>query len=48
MEKKPLLCRLHRHRWERRFNEDGQAFFLCDRCGSSKDVFILNDTSALF
>ena len=45
MDKKPLLCRLHRHRWQHEFNEEGQGYYLCERCGTTKDEFRLSDSS---
>jgi hypothetical protein len=31
--KKPLLCRLKRHKWVRRTAEDGGGYFQCTACG---------------
>jgi hypothetical protein len=28
-----VLCRLGRHHWQRRSNDDGGAYFACTRCG---------------
>ncbi|BBH64178.1 hypothetical protein ACTI_08630 [Actinoplanes sp. OR16] len=31
--KKPLACRLGRHKWERRSTSDGNRYTQCSRCG---------------
>lgn len=33
-----VLCRIGRHRWERRRNEDGKGYVACSRC--SKDYYM--------
>jgi hypothetical protein len=32
----PLLCRLNRHKWERRSTEDGKGYLKCKACGKDR------------
>jgi hypothetical protein len=32
--RKPLLCRLKRHKWVRHSTEDGEGYFQCAACGT--------------
>lgn len=41
--KKPLLCLLGRHQWRNQFNDEGQRFQTCDRCGKYRDQIHLAD-----
>jgi len=45
VDKKPLWCRLRRHDWKHEHNEEGQGYYLCRRCGTTKDEFHLSDSS---
>jgi hypothetical protein len=45
--KKPLLCLLRRHQWHNRFNDEGQRFQTCDRCGKYRDLIHLANTSGV-
>ena len=37
-KRKPLLCRFNlRHKWVRRFNQEGDDYLQCDVCGKYKD-----------
>ena len=45
MDKKPLWCRLRRHAWKHEHNEDGQGYYICLRCGTTRDEFHLSDSS---
>lgn len=33
-----LLCVLGRHRWRRQFNDSGQPYMECERCGKYHEV----------
>jgi hypothetical protein len=33
-----LWCRLGRHRWKKVWNEEGQHYMKCERCGKEDDV----------
>jgi hypothetical protein len=41
--KKPFLCLVGRHVWRNRFNDEGQRFQTCDRCGKYRDLIHLAD-----
>ena len=43
--KKPLACRLGRHRYRRQFNDEGQDYYLGERCQKFRDSFHLADSS---
>jgi hypothetical protein len=34
---KPFWCLLGRHKWRRRWSEDGQHYYKCERCGKEDD-----------
>ncbi|WP_167552360.1 hypothetical protein [Leifsonia xyli] len=36
-QRKPLLCRLNRHRWHTETTPDGGRYQRCIRCGKDKD-----------
>jgi hypothetical protein len=40
---KPLLCLLRRHRWHNNFNDEGQRYQTCERCGAYRDQIHLAD-----
>ncbi|MEO5710527.1 MAG: hypothetical protein ABIQ59_11980 [Nocardioidaceae bacterium] len=44
-DKLPLKCRLGRHRYRRHYNDEGQDFYLCERCEKYRDSFHLADNS---
>jgi hypothetical protein len=37
MDKKPLLCRLGRHKWKRHLTEERETFYCCERCNKTQD-----------
>jgi hypothetical protein len=37
MARKPLLCRLGRHKWKRHMNEERKSFYCCERCNKTQD-----------
>ena len=43
--KKPLACRLGRHRYRLRYNDGGQDYYPCERCEKYRDSFHLTDSS---
>lgn len=47
-EKKPLMCRLRRHRYRVHYNQEGQDYFLCERCEKYRDSFHMSDSSTGF
>jgi hypothetical protein len=47
-EKKPLMCRLGRHRYRVHYNQEGQDYFLCERCEKYRDSFHMSDSSTGF
>lgn len=47
-EKKSPMCRLGRHRYRVHYYDEGQDYFLCERCGKYRDSFHLSDSSTVF
>ncbi len=43
--KKPLACRLGRHRWLSQHNDEGELYYLCERCEKYHEPFHLSDSS---
>ena len=41
---KPLRCHLHVHRWETRWNEDGDAYTACAYCPAEHERISLSST----
>jgi hypothetical protein len=43
---KPLRCLLHLHVWHNYYNDEGQRYQLCTRCGAYREIYILTDYRA--
>ncbi len=43
MPNKPILCRLGKHQWETRHNEENVSYTVCARCGKDREKAHLLD-----
>jgi hypothetical protein len=37
------MCLLRRHQWRDKWNDEGQRYQICDRCGAYRDLIHLAD-----
>jgi hypothetical protein len=48
MAGKSLLCSLGMHRWKNHYNDEGQRYITCERCGKDSEKITLNDSGLSF